>query len=584
MPTTAADPDIEALYGILDAVGAIIDDLYEQELVANRAQKILRQWLTGHGGAPDDFAAKQCLVAMASELEAFTPSATGQTLIERHLKRWQAQTPVDQAALAALHAARFRLVRVVGRAGPDQVELRDLVSGEMLILLDALIAPEAAGIDTAMRLCPLGDGFHAVISPLFAMDQAMLDDALTFVRPGRPLGHRCVASLYRNVARRGFIAMPQVDDTVDPEDLEALIESLQKNLSPVKRLVMAWVIDAAYEDELIAETRQMADVENAVDVFGALAEMDGSEPAGLQEAHERIAAIFIETLALRAHSGLSHAVDALDQIAARIAGFIAQDKMDPQAGLLFEQFRARHGAKVSDKTASADIDRVIERIRALRARTVEHGCTEAEAMAAAAKVSELLARHDITLDEVAVRRSECEGISVTTGRKRRSPIDGCMNTIARFCDCRVWSETARDGNVHYVFFGLRGDVAAAHFLYDLILDTFESESAAFRAGKIYHEAGSGQRRTALNSFQYGLASGIAAKLDTIKQARTASTAVTTGFDLVAVKTSVVDDEIDRLGLNLTAKTSQSRRRVNPGAFAAGQIAGSRFEPDAALPG
>ena len=39
--------------------------------------------------------------------------------------------------------------------------------------------------------------------------------------------------------------------------------------------------------------------------------------------------------------------------------------------------------------------KIAARIRALLAKTVENGCTEAEALSAAAKVAELLDRHDL---------------------------------------------------------------------------------------------------------------------------------------------------------------------------------------------
>ena len=84
---------------------------------------------------------------------------------------------------------------------------------------------------------------------------------------------------------------------------------------------------------------------------------------------------------------------------------------------------------------TAELDRLVQRIRALRAKTVEHGCTEQEALAAAGKVAELLDRYGLSLSEFDLRRQSCEGIGVETDRKRRGPIDDCMATIAAFFDC-----------------------------------------------------------------------------------------------------------------------------------------------------
>ena len=43
---------------------------------------------------------------------------------------------------------------------------------------------------------------------------------------------------------------------------------------------------------------------------------------------------------------------------------------------------------------------LLARIEALRSRTTDRGCTEAEAMAAAAKVAALLDRHGLSMAEV----------------------------------------------------------------------------------------------------------------------------------------------------------------------------------------
>lgn len=54
---------------------------------------------------------------------------------------------------------------------------------------------------------------------------------------------------------------------------------------------------------------------------------------------------------------------------------------------------------------ATDREKIAARIRALRAKTVENGCTEDEAMAAAAKVAELLDAYNMTVDEAEMRAS-----------------------------------------------------------------------------------------------------------------------------------------------------------------------------------
>ncbi len=591
MPLDGTTDDIETDFEIVEIIGAHVDAMISRLLPGGAIQKTLRRWLTGHAGAPQDDSEATCLMAMAADLELFTPSMSGRTMVDRHVNASRPETPDERQALAALGAAQFRLVRIIGREGPDLVRLKDLVTSESLLVLDSRLCPDAAGEITAMRLCPLASGRHALISPLFAIDEEMLAAAMAFVRPGRGLGggHRCAANLYRQVARRGFWPLPQ--STVEA-DLDAILDVLaeaEEQLRPVERLAMRWIASVEADADLIDDARRLASVENLVDACGCFAQSGPAAPKGLDAVFEQMAAVQMETIAQRARAGVGDAVGALDRAAAEIAGHIARGSMEVGARDLFDRLKARFAFSSSagssgatGSAASADLDRVIQRIQALRAKTVDRGCTEAEAMAAAAKVSEMLDRHDLTLDEISVRRSDCEGVSVSTGRRRRAPVDSCVPAIATFCDCRVWSEEGDNGALRYVFFGMKADVEAARFLHDLIEVTFDHESAAFRRGEIYLALRGGDRRVALNSFQTGLASGVVAKLSSLKAGRQSAGARRTGLDLVAVKHSVLDEEIARLGLNFTTRKVSSRRYVHGEAYAAGKAAGAAFEPNAAL--
>jgi hypothetical protein len=54
-----------------------------------------------------------------------------------------------------------------------------------------------------------------------------------------------------------------------------------------------------------------------------------------------------------------------------------------------------------------ELEKVKARIRALAARTVDRGCTEAEAIAAAQKVGELLEVYGLSMSEVELRQEAC---------------------------------------------------------------------------------------------------------------------------------------------------------------------------------
>src|SRR6478752_2303796 len=56
----------------------------------------------------------------------------------------------------------------------------------------------------------------------------------------------------------------------------------------------------------------------------------------------------------------------------------------------------------------AALDRLKTRIQGLRSKTTDNGCTEAEALLAAAKVAELLDRYDLSLTDAQIRTAQCE--------------------------------------------------------------------------------------------------------------------------------------------------------------------------------
>ena len=227
----------------------------------------------------------------------------------------------------------------------------------------------------------------------------------------------------------------------------------------------------------------------------------------LAEAYRRISAAIVEFIAMREAYGSARF--SLDRAAAEVDAAIAGGQCGFATKALFNELRERARLAAGKAPgASGDLDKLVQRIRALREKTVEQGCTEQEAMAAAEKVAELLDRYGLNLSELDLRKQSCEGIGIQTGRKRRGPIDDCMGTIAAFFDCRVWAETAKmTGALNYVFFGLPGDVQAAVYLHELIVLAFASETATFQAGEFYGSLNSGQRRSATNSFQVGLARG-----------------------------------------------------------------------------
>jgi len=227
---------------------------------------------------------------------------------------------------------------------------------------------------------------------------------------------------------------------------------------------------------------------------------------------------------------------------------------------------------VTEHPDLAALDKLKTRIQGLRAKTTDNGCTEAEALSAAAKVAELLNRHDLSLTDVEIRDAPCERREYETHRKKRIPLDDCIGAIASFCDCRVWREKNQAGEARYVFFGLRSDIEVAHYLTELIDTAVRSELGRYKTSAAYRRFRHQDRHIANGSFTLGMVTSIADKLTAMKAERDAVNNGS-GRDLVVLKASVVDAELGKLDLKLRTVRGATRM-VSPTAYEAGGAAGA----------
>lgn len=217
---------------------------------------------------------------------------------------------------------------------------------------------------------------------------------------------------------------------------------------------------------------------------------------------------------------------------------------------------------------ASDLDKLKTRLQGLRAKTIANGCTEEEALAAAAKVAELLDRHDLSISDLELRQEQCERSAIDTNRKQRQPISACVAAIADYCDCKVWREKDETGRIRYIFFGLRPSIEMAHYVYDVIAVAMQTAWDRHARRQRFIRYGQDEK----GSFLFGMAVSIADKLMAMKVERDEANRRGGGRDLVVVRHAIVDAEFARLNLNLR-RGRASGKRVSASAFEAGQIAG-----------
>ena len=549
--------------------------------VHDRAAALLRKWLPDFDPAAlaegRGIEALAMAAALSGDLLLSQPSFTGSTAFDRLARKRSGAKREEQAAIAALCQARYRLLQVEGDSAGDAVPMRDMLTDERLVVVCGDLPALKGGTALFARAVMLQGGRCCLAGVVMPLDAAALRVAKEHPAARRG-GARWAEAVYIQIVRHGTLMVVGLNDSEEEEQDDV-------DTGPPAALLMLGVewdqAGGVADADLLRKTREMAAPQTIVLALrsAVMVRQAGSEPLGV--AFERLLLVMMETVQLRGQASGQHA--GLDAVGEMLRQGIGSGVVPEDAAPLFASLRQRLGGRAGARKDDPALDRLVQRIQGLRAKTVEQGCTEQEALAAAEKVGELLDRYGLSLGELDYRAQPCEGAAVETGRRRMAPIDRCVPGIAGYFDCRVWMEQSKGASLRYVFFGLRGDVAAAHYLYALVERAFETETALFKAGPLY-AAVAGGRRTASNSFQIGLADGIAQKLWTMRERRSAQQRSASGRDLVPVKSALVDEEMARLGLDLAARSVTSRRMVLSEAFAEGQAAGARFEPTRGIAG
>jgi hypothetical protein len=206
----------------------------------------------------------------------------------------------------------------------------------------------------------------------------------------------------------------------------------------------------------------------------------------------------------------------------------------------------------------------MQRIRALMAKTVANGCSESEAMAAAAKVSELMDRYGLTYSDFEIKQARCRQREATD---RRHDVDLVACAIARFCNCRHWLES---GRIQY--FGLPVDVTIATYMTDLCRSAMDVGFKGFAKSDLC--PWDKDVRTLRKPFMVAMAYRLSERFDDMTAARGRTATTADGTSLVLVKDAVVEKQYLALKLKLTPGRAP-RYRDDAAAEIAGRAAGDR---------
>lgn len=241
------------------------------------------------------------------------------------------------------------------------------------------------------------------------------------------------------------------------------------------------------------------------------------------------------------------------------------------------------------------MDNIKAKIAALMSKTMERGCTEAEAVAASEKASELMAKYGIEeLSDFGHGKASARPNAI--GKETKLYTYGGMlfsnyiaMPIADLCDCKAWY-SKHSGTITY--FGMEKDAELACYLYGAITGGLERAWKEYSATPEYLDAheraaswGSGKAyaiRTK-KSFLLGMVTVIAKRLPEIMKGKQETQAQGGYGALVVVKKEAVEEDFKALGLKLrSSKASQTRVDRWSSAYAAGKERGQTFGVNQAL--
>jgi hypothetical protein len=536
-------------------------------------------FLRGLRDVPDISLRAVDALGYAIDVLLFAPSLSGHTAIDRAVRSGKIGDEEMEAA-NLLGQATFHLFEITEDRGDGFLAATDFVSNERLVIFDPQ-SPMALGGRWARRTC-LYRGVHVTVGPATPLDDDLLAVATPFMSKGwgskRSL--RCAEALYRHFIRHGNPLSGLNPALFDDEDDDAFPFDVTDG--PLHALAAEWARDDQIPEptaDVLQLIRAEAYEAPVLEIHRARYHAHHGGKARLAAAYDRILLLQLETIHRRANAGIRTSFETLDSLISTLREGMTGGEIPADAIAHFEEMCRRAklaGTAKTNKGSREELDKVLSRIQALRGKTVERGCTEAEALLAASKVAEMLDQYGLSLGEIGMKAQACVGEGIETSRRRRSPLDECAGAIAVFCDCRTWYEMTPQGHIRHVFFGLPADVAGARYLYEKIDEAFETETAAFKRSELYDAHPSAKRRSATTSFQAGLGHGIDAKLGKLKAERDAAFRASGGRDLVPVKRDVIEDELTALGLRLKALHAD-RKNLLAAAYKTGRVTGENLE-------
>jgi hypothetical protein len=218
----------------------------------------------------------------------------------------------------------------------------------------------------------------------------------------------------------------------------------------------------------------------------------------------------------------------------------------------------------------ADRNSIVEKIKALLAKTTENGATEAEMLSALDKAAAMRDAYDISDEELQFAKDE-------TVMQHADPPDlkdphsikwRLSYAVAQFCGVQIFRSRHQTG---LKCIGMPSDVQLAMWLLDTLADFVFAELFAHLIGCL---APRSERRVIMRSFTEACCDRIGDRLlALVKRSEAARTS--NGRELVVIKDAAIKAFMQREGIHLRTCSGYSSSNIDAAAHAAGRAAGDR---------
>ena len=218
----------------------------------------------------------------------------------------------------------------------------------------------------------------------------------------------------------------------------------------------------------------------------------------------------------------------------------------------------------------ADRNSIIEKIKALLAKTTANGATEAEMLSALDKASAMMDTYDITDEELQVAKDEAAILhadppDLKDPHKIKWRL--CYG-VSEFCGMQIFRSRHETG---LKCIGMPSDVQFAMWLLDSLADFVFAE---LYVHLIECLAPQGERRVIIRSFTAACCERISDRLLALVE-RSKAARTSNGRELVVIKDAAIKAFMKDQGIHLRTCSGYSPSTVDAAAHAAGRAAGDR---------